>query len=280
MKPHLPTFIVGTLLFWSVNTASAQTRTFTDTTGRKTEASIESVSGESVNLLATNGNRYTVAIDRFAEEDRAFILKWDKENPGSAAISFLRYEINSDRRKIPNPRGKLDPAYSKIANSNTFFEITVENPTREPVPEMKMEYVIYKRIYERQNGKRTKWEIVETKKEQSIGEIAGGKKFDTKTETILARTEIKRADPKKDLPEINLSETVLGVVVDFYVKDRKIKTVPYPPNMLIKMQEEKERDERKKLEEQGRRGSDLSIPKDEKADETRRNDNDPTSGGR
>lgn len=258
--------------------ALADNRTFTDTTGRKTEAAIEYVSGNSVNLITANGKSYTVAIEKFAEEDRAYIRKWADENPGSAALSFLQYRIESDRRKIPNPRGKLDPKFSKIANSNTFFEITVENPTRESVPAMKMKYVIYKRIYERKDGKRTKWEIVETEKEKTIGEIAGGAKLTTKTETLLAKTEIRRPDRKKGIPEINLAETVLGIVVDFYVKDKKVKTVPYPPNMLIKMQEEEAREQRKKEEERSRRGSDLLPPRKDQPDKTKSDENDPTSG--
>lgn len=257
MKKCLISLLVLMLIL--AGSALAQLRTFKDTTGRETRASIDSVSNESVNLITASGKLYTVPLERFSEADRTFITDWAKKNPGSAAISSLLFEVKSDRRKIPNPRGKLDPKYSKIADSNTFYEILIENPTRESVPEMRMEYVIYKRDYVRTDGKRTKFEIVETKKEQTIGTIGAGEKRELKTVTVLAHTRIQKADREKDIPEVNTSETVLGIVVDFFVRDRKIKTVPYPKNMLIKMQEGEEREERKRMQERGRRGSD-SLP--------------------
>ena len=134
-------------------------------------------------------------------------------------------------------------------------------------------YVIYMRSYERTDGKRTKWEIVETEKDQTIGELAPGSKISAKTVTIMAKTEIKRPDPKKGIPEIN----VLGVVDGFYVKDEKIKTLHHSPNMLVKTQEDEEREHRKKLEARGRRSSNLPSQKKEKAAETRGDDDDPTS---
>ena len=252
-------------LLVSVCDGWAQLRNFKDTSGRAVKASVESVSaaGDSINLLSAKGKRYTVPVDRFSEADREYIRKWAAENPGSAAISSLRIELNSKRRKIPNPRGRLDPKYSKISDSETFFEIMIENPTREPVPGMKFEYVIYKREYVRTDGKRTKFEISETKKVHSLGTVAAGEKRLEKTVTVGAKTRVQRADRKKDIPEVNTSETVLGIIVDFYINDRKIETVPYPPNMLIKVQEEAEREKRRAVEEQGRRGDRIASPNEQ-----------------
>ncbi len=90
-------------------TLEAAERTFRDREGTPIRAELQSVDGDQVSILGSNGKPYTVSIQVFSDADQAYIRKWQEERskpaddrvkPG-AAIRLTFPNLPPDRRDQP-----------------------------------------------------------------------------------------------------------------------------------------------------------------------------------
>ncbi len=142
---------VGSLLF----SASGETRTWTDVSGREVEGELIKVMGESI-LLRVGGKDFTLPVSKFGEEDQAFIKEWESstgggstegaaskewpdsiEIPGDLEIVKFREDKDADEYIYRSPhfefQSDIQLSTSLIREFCRIFEATYETLRQLPV---------------------------------------------------------------------------------------------------------------------------------------------------
>lgn len=220
---------------------SAETRKLTDTNGREIEAELIAVRGDQVEMKV-RGKVYTLPISKFSEADVTAIKEWGEANPAPIKIRGMYIEIkkNSERLKEPkaNDDGKKKKDGPKISRTNFDYSITVRNTSTNDLPDMKVKYTVYKLVRERSTGSSRTENLEEVTGEEEIKLFEKSSDFTMDTETVMT-TDSSEKD-KKSGTEKQLSETMWGVIVDVYHKDKVVRSGSSPDGLADRVESYKE----------------------------------------
>lgn len=125
--------------------ASAGSREFTDTQGRKIEASIDSVRSPNVVLKRADGKSFVFPLAKLSKEDQEYVKKWRLDNP---QIS-LNYRF--EKEKVGSGGDK------KRKFEDWCWKVTVTNRGLDEVTDLTFEYESFKQVNDRYATKKRRY---------------------------------------------------------------------------------------------------------------------------
>lgn len=125
---HLCIFVIltGCLLAQ----APAGMRVWTDQTGRKLNAQIVNVQGDSVVMLLENKTQATVPISRFSAADQAYVSEWVQTSPVAAVSAGMKWpaSVTVDPKSLEIINGEQNEAARSFVYRSGYFQFTSNAP--------------------------------------------------------------------------------------------------------------------------------------------------------
>ncbi|MEP2776099.1 MAG: SHD1 domain-containing protein [Luteolibacter sp.] len=240
----LSLFLTLTFVFSAL--CYAETRDFTDTSGKQITAELVAVRGDEV-TIHMNGKEFTLPIGKFSEEDATYIREWAEANPAPAASAFkssdltvsiqkevdrIRQEKKEDYKdSTGKSSGKLKDSFDQTQNSEKYM-VKVSNTVSKEIPDLKITYTLYKLVRTKTTGEERSssedLEEIEGEATAPILEKLAAFEFTT-DEVVLTKSEKFEA---KTGNKTTLDEEIWGIIVKTYSGDTEIR-VDCTPNGLI-----------------------------------------------
>ena len=132
----------------SINSAFAETHTFTNSEGKTIKAEITQVSPGKVTLKTDNGKSYTFPINKLSDADKTYIKDWHEKNKSNANPSDFRLDIAKKSERVRQPRNKdksSKKAESKSSKNNISYQFKLGYNKSTPVENVVVDYKIIKR---------------------------------------------------------------------------------------------------------------------------------------
>ena len=235
MKLH--PFCVAAVFLSFVSSSPAEFREFKDSTGRTIEAELIAVRGKSVELKLKSGKTYTLAIDKFSEDDVAIIKKWGEDNPAPPApVNVRGLYLDFDKRvdKLSESRSNDDKKKKGGTRKRveTDYTITLKNDSGQDLENVKMSYTLYKHVRDRQlgQGEYSTESLEETDEEEAIDFLAKATTHSLTTISVI--TTNSEDGGKKGAPKKLHDETLWGVIARVYVNDAEVRAESYPDGVI------------------------------------------------
>lgn len=227
----LPLLAVGIAVL-SVSADAADTRIFTDISGRTITAEIVSVTAQTATLKLADGTTHTIAQERLTEADRKYLLSWKNVNLGAqampaqaaparpAAKSSFKLDWTSERLSK-----KLRPTDTTPTDLNGLYEewvchFKVTNLSREPLANVRVDYIVHSKM---------KWRIPAEKAVKgslTIPSIGGFQSLSVDTDSLtMSGRAFKRGNTitgkASDSAELHV-EKIEGVEVTLFLDDTEV----------------------------------------------------------
>ena len=106
MKPQAsPLSLFLALCLATVPALRAEMREFEDSTGRKLQAEVLGIEGESVKVKLKSGKTTTIPLSKFSEIDKSYLGRWEKEN---AASQKAKLSAEAEAKRIAEIPAKME----------------------------------------------------------------------------------------------------------------------------------------------------------------------------
>lgn len=138
-------------------TGPAQVRTLTDQLGRTIRAEVLSVEGDVVKIKREDGQLFDMPLANLSDDDQIALKAWARKNPRPAAaeepsppaapaVTPASVRLNASRAKF-----SVDVTFKYDAYQDSYedwgYNIEVTNTTLHPVEGLRVEYMIFGRLF-------------------------------------------------------------------------------------------------------------------------------------
>lgn len=231
------------VMFGSVfGTATAETRTFTNTAGKTINAELVGLNDKTVILKLDNGIKAKVPLSSLSKEDQVYINSWLEQNKNMVTENDIKLTISKKITSIREPKGKDGKKNdNKSKKTSTVYTCTLSSYCQKPINNIKADYTIYKNVSSRGEGgsNSTVDKIDET---TTVELLESNKSAEFQTKAVECVTSSKKSKEGNS----SLRESVAGIVVTLSVEGKEFLKQSYPDNLLRRLEEEEERESRKK----------------------------------
>jgi len=117
--------------------AEAQSRTFTDTTGRTLEAEIMDATESTVQVRRADGRVFAIVLETLSAEDRAHVAAWRTER----AFAFGGIEVAARRVRLDTERVQTRSSTKKA--EDWCYKLTIANKSRADLDGLTIEYRVF-----------------------------------------------------------------------------------------------------------------------------------------
>lgn len=203
---------------------SVDAHEFTDKQGRKLDATIVGVTGDTVALMRTGETRPIGAkIDIFSEGDQKFIRDWAMAN-----VKY-NFDVAYTKKKLESTKEKDGPEVYTTEKWN--YKIDLRNKQTVELADLRVDYWLFTKADE---GKGKGTSRVQTSGSTNIAAIKGGAAMSFDTEPVqLKKTELKGNFIYIDGSRPRFSDAMGGIVIRVFDKnDREVFKYATDDNLL------------------------------------------------
>lgn len=223
-------------LLLMASSAQAETRTLTDTQGRKIEADVIAVEGDQVRICRADGQTFNLPMDRLVEADQKALRAWAKPQPlppGSfevqmSRVCFARETVETDVKLTDGSTVKN----GRVTTEEKWgFNLVVSNRTSAPLSKLRAEYILFAT---QDDVHRDKTEGFRRAKHRSaIEEIPAYGRLDFRTEAVSAFKMKYKGNIRSAATGDNKSrESLHGVWIKIYRGDELIYEAASPDRLM------------------------------------------------
>ena len=252
--------LTSLLAMMALTVPGAESRTFTNTAGKKVEAELIGMKDGAAMLKLGNGRKAKVPLSALSKTDQTYVKTWHEENKNKISENDLDLTIKKKTKRIESSSsdssnsssdgdggggdcrrgrgGGGNKSSSKSSKSETTYTCTVKNSSIKTVEGIEATYTIYKRVSTRGDGGS---ETTTEKLDDTIGlevlKSRGTVEFVTNPVECLDSSQ-----KSKNGPSQNRSESIRGFVVTLSVGGSEILKECHPENFLDRLEEEAKRE--------------------------------------
>ena len=194
--------------------SSLNAREFTDLQGRKLEAEIVSVTGNTVALLRPGEKRpIGASVALFSEADQKFIREW------AAANVKYSFDVAYTKKKLDSTKEKSGP---EVYTTETWaYKIDLRNKQPMELADLRVDYWLFTKSDE---GKGKGTSRLQTSGTTSIASVKGASAISFETDPVLLnKTELKGNYYYADGSRPRFSDAMGGIVIRVFDKnDREV----------------------------------------------------------
>jgi len=189
-------------------------REFTDTQGRKLDAEIVGVSGDTVALLRPGEKRpISAGISLFSEDDQKFIREW------ATANTKYSFDVTYTKKKLDSTKQRSGP--ETLISERWSYRIDLKNRTTTEHNDVRVDYWLFMKA---DDGKGKGMARLQTSGSQKLAQVKGSTTTSFETSPVeISKTKLDGGYYYADGSRQNYSDAVGGIVLRIFDKnDREV----------------------------------------------------------